>query len=312
MPDFEIWETTRSPRVLLENEFGFVEKDGWIWNSRRTSVTLAEDGATLINAGRIDCLVDIADTARNTLIVNSGRMSGGFHGSDLADRYINSGDFSGIGSVMDFGAGHDRLVNTGRLFASEALTLGAGEDVVVNAGFINAETLDLGAGDDIYRGHKGNFYGILNGGGGDDLLIGSHDMDRHKGGAGNDTLRGGLSNDTLWGGAGEDNLSGGEHDDTLIGGRGDDSLSGGKGKDTFVFGRMAGNDTITDFQNGPDRIDLSAFDIVPEQFRKHVRPALSDGGDGATLLDLSALGGTGYILIEGLAYDRANAADFIL
>lgn len=63
----------------------------------------------------------------------------------------------------------------------------------------------------------------------------------------------------LTGGAGNDNLNGKAGNDTLTGGAGNDRLTGGDGKDVFVFGGAMGQDVITDFKAGEDRIDWSAF-----------------------------------------------------
>jgi Ca2+-binding RTX toxin-like protein len=90
----------------------------------------------------------------------------------------------------------------------------------------------------------------------DRVSIGSFHFD---GGAGNDVLTGGNSNDVLLGGAG---------DDVLRGNFGDDVLSGGSGADTFMFSRFTfaygpnqysgwGNDVITDFVVGVDRLNYS-------------------------------------------------------
>ncbi|HEY8592592.1 MAG TPA: M10 family metallopeptidase C-terminal domain-containing protein [Sphingomicrobium sp.] len=90
------------------------------------------------------------------------------------------------------------------------------------------------------------------------------------GGVGNDTIKGnGLDNklvgnggnDTIFGGAGDDKLLGGDANDILIGGTGNDTLTGGAGADKFVFVGNDGNDRITDFKSGVDKIDLTAFGI---------------------------------------------------
>ena len=82
-----------------------------------------------------------------------------------------------------------------------------------------------------------------------------------NGGNGNDLLVGGTGNDTINGGNGDDNLDGGTGRDTLIGGSGNDLLTGGNGADTFVLSNSSGFDRITDFGNGNDVIDLSATDF---------------------------------------------------
>ena len=84
----------------------------------------------------------------------------------------------------------------------------------------------------------------LDGGSGDDRLVGDEDWDAP---GGNDHLSGGLGQDTLSGGAGSD---------TLDGGLGNDALYGGAGSDRFVFscgawgGLDTGVDTIKDFGVG--------------------------------------------------------------
>ena len=77
-----------------------------------------------------------------------------------------------------------------------------------------------------------------------------------KGGNGADVLTGGRGNDTLYGENGSDRLSGGDGKDVLIGGQGNDRLTGGADADIFSFAKNGGADTITDFQNGIDHLQL--------------------------------------------------------
>ena len=87
--------------------------------------------------------------------------------------------------------------------------------------------------------------GFLQGGGGDDVL----------------TIVSGTASNILDGGAGIDVLTGGNGNDTLIGGMGADSLTGGAGADTFVFDspvNILNNDTIADFVQGTDKIQLDS------------------------------------------------------
>jgi Ca2+-binding RTX toxin-like protein len=62
------------------------------------------------------------------------------------------------------------------------------------------------------------------------------------GGLGDDTIIGGSLADTLDGGAGTDTIDGGDGDDLITGGLGDDTLNGGRGKDR-LFGN-AGKDVV--------------------------------------------------------------------
>ena len=63
------------------------------------------------------------------------------------------------------------------------------------------------------------------------------------------------------GGPGADTLEGNSGDDMLEGGAGADTMDGGIGFDTFIFDLGHGMDTITDFRNGQDLIDISAFGL---------------------------------------------------
>ena len=115
----------------------------------------------------------------------------------------------------------------------------------------------------------GDLGGIIGGTDGDDVIDGR---------GGDDYLYGGKGNDHLLGGTGDDHLDGGQGRDVLDGGPGNDILTGGSGHDVFVFAPASpnfpgsGNDVITDFQAGKDRIDLTAFHT---SFR-----ALDDNHDG--------------------------------
>lgn len=96
------------------------------------------------------------------------------------------------------------------------------------------------------------------------VLEGGNGKDTLEGSAGDDRLSGGNGKDTLFGLAGDDFLAGDNGSDTLTGGPGDDTLTGGNGGDTFVLAAGEGTDTVTDFQNGPDRIGL-AGDLTFDQ-----------------------------------------------
>ena len=109
------------------------------------------------------------------------------------------------------------------------------------------------------------------------------------------------SNDTrIVGLGGNDRLLGGEGDDRLEGGAGDDVLYGGSGDDTFVFLAGHGTDTILDFTDGDDRIDLSAFSDITSQGGGTIRlenTAVSDvdDADDFTFHGSSMDGGDGHV-----------------
>ncbi|MBW4467868.1 MAG: right-handed parallel beta-helix repeat-containing protein [Pegethrix bostrychoides GSE-TBD4-15B] len=90
----------------------------------------------------------------------------------------------------------------------------------------------------------------------DDSIDGKGGNDRIDGGGGNDALVGNSGSDWLSGGVGNDILMGGVGNDRLMGGLGNDSLNGGQGADIFVLGRDDLQDTIQDFKDRYDRIQL--------------------------------------------------------
>ena len=90
--------------------------------------------------------------------------------------------------------------------------------------------------------------------------------------------------------------------DVLFGGSGDDTLNGGAGNDWLVGGE--GNDTITDFTDGEDMIDLSAFSSISGFSDLTIT---QDGDD--TVIDLGAHGG-GEITLEDFTSTDLDATDF--
>lgn len=106
-----------------------------------------------------------------------------------------------------------------------------------------------------------DIYGLA----GNDWLYGRSGHDDIYGGRGNDQLFGGRGNDDLDGDSGNDSLFGGVGNDEIDGGVGDDVLTGGDGADRFEFERGEGRDTITDFQNGIDKLKIEGFDAAAIQ-----------------------------------------------
>ena len=105
--------------------------------------------------------------------------------------------------------------------------------------------INLYGGDDIFDATQSSIPTIVDGGSGNDSIMGSSSTDRLYGGAGEDLLYGfdgadhifgGDENDELYGGKGADTLSGGKSDDILYGESGKDALNGGEGWDTYYCG----------------------------------------------------------------------------
>jgi len=148
------------------------------------------------------------------------------------------------------------VVDAGVDWSADVRALG-GDDVVclvTGVGFV-----DGGTGDDILLGNPqgSSFYDndgddVVRAGGGDDTVLGALGSDVLRLGPGDDQLlggdgdadvRGGPGDDTLIGGTGDDTLRGNAGDDWLIGAIGDDDVTGGPGDDIVVEGE--GDDVST-------------------------------------------------------------------
>ena len=209
------------------------------------------------------------------------------HGNEDDDRlYGHEGN-----DILYGGEGSNRLNG-----AAGVDTLYGGSRLDYMAGGEGNDTLYGGGGND---GMHGDYSSQSVGG--NDTLYGNSGNDTMSGGEGNDTLYGDEGNDTLYGNSGNDTMSGGEGNDTLYGDHssgtiltdgGDDTLVGGVGDDTFVFTAVPGNDTIKDFTDGEDQIDLTAISGISGFEDLNIT---ADGNDA--VIDLTEYGG-GTIRLE--------------
>ncbi|HEV2292505.1 MAG TPA: calcium-binding protein [Tepidisphaeraceae bacterium] len=107
----------------------------------------------------------------------------------------------------------------------------------------------------------------VEGGAGNDTLVGGNAWETLNGGDGNDLLFGGGGNDLIAGGAGHDKLRGDgggallQHDgnDTLEGGPGNDILSGGGGADQYLGG--SGID-VADYEDRSENVLIAIGTII--------------------------------------------------
>ena len=216
-------------------------------------------------------------------------------GDDIFNPHLESLPFYGNGVIFG-GAGNDQITGTA---GSDRLAGGTGDDILVDN--YGANKLRGGAGDDTITVGNGSAGSLLKGGGGNDLLTSGWGSDTLNGGAGRDTLIGGMGEDVLYGKRGRDILNGGEGNDLIDGGKGADLLTGGLGEDVFIFrADERGRDTITDFEDGSDLIQISglAFDDL----------ALSakDGDIWITSADMA-----GTIIVENMDITGLDASDFL-
>ena len=148
-------------------------------------------------------------------------------------------------------------------------------------------------------------YDRVFGGEGDDRIEGGDDPDDLYGEEGDDSLFGGEGADRLFGGEGADTLDGGAGEDWLVGGEGNDTLTGGAGADTFVFTPNHGDDTITDFSDGEDLIDLSSLVGLASFDQLNIEIY-----GNTTVIELPCCGGE-LIRLQGIDADDLDAADFV-
>jgi Ca2+-binding RTX toxin-like protein len=115
---------------------------------------------------------------------------------------------------------------------------GAGQNYVV--GDSGSQFISLGDEDDTLAGGAGN--DSIGSGWGEDIAYGNQGSDYVFGGGGMDTLYGGQGGDTVFGGNDNDWVYGNKGNDTLSGGENDDILFGGQNED-ILYGNT-GNDTL--------------------------------------------------------------------
>ncbi|MBX3481792.1 MAG: hypothetical protein KF842_15480 [Caulobacter sp.] len=115
---------------------------------------------------------------------------------------------------------------------------------------------------------------------------------------GHDTLYGNGGNDRLEGGDGNDRLYGGDGDDVLVGGAGTDTLTGAAGADVFVMAPGSAGNTVTDFVQGEDLLDISAYGgyVRIAQLVSGARIVFADGA---------------YLSLNGIQAADLTEADFI-
>ncbi|MEG4803201.1 type I secretion C-terminal target domain-containing protein [Microcoleus sp. ARI1-B5] len=223
----------------------------------------------------------------------------GKEGDDIL--YGNAGDDDLVGNsgndTMVGGIGNDNYwveesgdvvveaagSGTDRVFASVNYTLGAN---VENLYLMPHSNASEGIGNDL-----NNAIGLAN--------------------TGNDKLGVRDQNLVLSGMGGDDTLSGGSGDDLLTGGTGRDWLTGGDGDDRYVYTHLKdAGDTITDFTNGNDVLDLrdllGSFDaIVADPVAAGYLRLTSVGGNTQVEIDSDGTKGkagfTTLVTVNGIA-----------
>ncbi|MSU60792.1 MAG: LEPR-XLL domain-containing protein [Pedosphaera sp.] len=236
---------------------------------------------TLISAGEVDTYSDF----ENVSLVG-----------DDNDNTLNASTFSGE-VRLDGRGGNDIIVGgTGKNF----LTGGAGDDTITASGvdtiteqrdasfILSNSQLKIGGETDTYTGVIERVE--LTGGDGDNTL----DASAFTTG----TVK-------LDGGAGDDSLLGTSGADTLIGGAGDDNLAGGAGDDTYIFN--ADTSLFTTFGDGITELNSGGTDTLDFSGTLHVGVTVDLGTTNVQAVNSNlelALSGAG--VIENLKGGRGN------
>ncbi|MGB5900252.1 MAG: choice-of-anchor D domain-containing protein [Geitlerinemataceae cyanobacterium] len=219
----------------------FGGKDGdLIYGEMDDDILYGDRGSDTMDGGDGNDIIIGGDPA--FVETESDLMLGGLGSDSIFGNWGNDTSFGGEGDDWLFG-GKD-----------EDMLFGDAEDDNL-FGDRGNDTVCGGAGNDVILGGNGNPIPVgesleqdfLCGGAGNDRISGNEGADRLNGDAGDDTLYGGKDNDVL---------NGGEGADILAGNLGDDTLSGGADADRFDFQVTDGNNVITDFEDGTDKIGL--------------------------------------------------------
>ena len=198
-------------------------------------------GVSISGSANADTLDFSSTTLTGISKIDGGSGNDVITGSAAADTILGSaGD-----DTINAGGGNDTIQFTGTTNGFDAIDGGAGTDTI--SALANSTVIGLSALTGVETITAGSFTGVyITGSGNADTLdftsVTLTNIGRVEGGAGNDTIIGNTAANTLWGGLGNDILDGGAGNDSLVGDDGDDILKGGAGTDTINGG--VGTDTV--------------------------------------------------------------------
>lgn len=269
-----------------------IDNAGYVEGSYAAIEVQSPDGGRIVNTGSIisteGVAVAIYGPRPSFTVENDGLILGGTAIAIAADdiemsfgknSVIHGTDFYTIANASLEGTTAS-IDNAGLIRASGyyAYFGGKGVDAFTNSGRILG-IIDLRDGDDRFVMNGGRVDGAVVGGEGEDTYVvkkGRVDI-IESAGQGADTLKTAVSyrldatseiETVILTGKKNINFTGSDTENTITGnagknridsGGGDDTMTGGGGKDIFVFAHFGGADTITDFTQGKDRIEVSGF-----------------------------------------------------
>ena len=214
-----------------------------------------------------------------TALTSVERIDGGAGKDSIVGSAGNDVIVGGTGNdILSGGGGDDTFLIAGAGQGADTFDGGAGHDAIFGA-----------IGDDVIGllGAFGpdNSVEAIVGGGGFDVIVGTDGAENYDFSAttltGIAQIQGGRGNDVIIGSAG---------DDVIVGGRGNDRLTGGDGADTFVFDAANGQNTVTDFGIG-DSLSFEGFsqtDLVVQQVGADTHISVLGDGLKVTLSQTNA------------------------
>lgn len=301
------------------------------------------DGSSIDNAGKItagNLGIEFYCYGGSGEVKNSGKVTGDtgiyVYGNDVEITNAKSGKIVGHDNgvwMIETGEGH-KLTNLGKIVgqANDGFAVFGSEldDTVINRGTIKG-AIDLGNGEDRFEFRGGKLNHAIAGGEGNDLLVTNKASIKlfEQADDGFDTVKASVSyvlsdnvevlfllgkkalNGTgsdgyneITGNAGKNWLKGMGGEDWLDGGKGQDKITGGDGADTFILSKGTGKDTVTDFEDGVDRIFVTGYPdfIEPGDVEGHVEKHGKD-----TWVKLSS---KDILVLKGVDAELVDADDF--
>ena len=276
--------------MVFESASGMFENNGKIINTVANGFILLDDDVTLVNGKHGQIIGETAGVWSGSddvvFLKNHGKIEGGtysFRGATSADIITNKGTM--IGDIS-LGQGTDSVDTRGGRI-NGVITGGLDDDTLVTSNAKYKLIEEVGGGDYDAVGATVSYklnanVEILH-------LLGKKDIN----------ATGNTGSNVLLGNDGDNKIKGGGE------GAAHDTLTGAGGNDQFIFTRDDGTYTITDFQNGHDKIGFVGFDTI-DKF-SDISGRISQQGDDVLI---SVAGVFAQILLEDTDLAQIDRHDF--
>lgn len=310
--------------LSIEELIGSAFNDTLTGDANANTINGGLGNDTLNGGGGVDTLSYAGVQSHNFIDLGTGVVTqqwlGQTVGTDAVSNFetVTGGDNydqirGSVGNnVINGGGSSDLLLAS---LGVDHLDGGAGANDTVEFSGVGAVVASLATGTyTIDANNHGTLANIdhLTGGASSDTLTGDGTRNYLSGGAGSDLLAGGLGDDELWGGAGSDRLVADGGNDLLAGNYDRLGGFGDNAADFFEVRTTAGNVTISDFNIGIDKVDLTNFGFDQNGYSAYWSGAASvDGTD--TVLTLTGLNNEVVnIRLQGVAEGNGlSTSDFI-